>query len=76
MYIPYPQIYVMSKQAIERYCREEGIPLKPLPDLIDSDEDVLAWPRQVVQAVRGALTALRPSRQPLPGVAQSSAVAK
>ena len=68
--------YVANKRAMERYCREEGIPAKPLPDLIPNDADVLAGVRRVVQAVRGALTALSLSRRRLTGVALPGAGAK
>jgi hypothetical protein len=36
--------YVVSQRAQERYYREEGIPAKPLPDLVSND-DVLARAR-------------------------------
>jgi hypothetical protein len=68
--------YVASQRAQERYYREEGIPAKPLPDLIPNDADVLAGVRRVVQAVRGALTALSLSRRRLTGVALPGAGAK
>jgi hypothetical protein len=61
--------YVASQQAQERYYREEGIPARRLTDLVPNDADVLAGVRRVVQAVRGALTALSLSRRRRPGVA-------
>jgi hypothetical protein len=63
-------------KAMEQYYREEGLPAKCLPDLVPNDAVVLARVRLVVQAVRGALTALSPSRRRRPGVAQPGAGAK
>ncbi len=49
---PNPVIFIVSRWAMERYCREEGIPVRPLPDLVPYDEDVLAGVRSLLRAVR------------------------
>jgi hypothetical protein len=52
--------YVASQRAMERYCREEGIPAQPLPDLVPNDADVLGGGRGLLRAVRRLLTWRRP----------------
>ena len=54
---PDPSIFVINKQAMEQYCREEGIPARHVPDLVSKDDDVLAGVRGFVQSVRRVLAA-------------------
>ena len=73
---PNPVIYVMSKKAMEQYCRQEGIPAKRLPDLVANDDDVLAGVRHLVRTVRRVLALRRPVGRPQPRGAGQGVVAK
>jgi hypothetical protein len=66
--------YVANKRAMERYCREEGIPAQPMPDLVSNDDDVLAGVRHVLRAVWRVLTLRRISgRRKLDAAGQGGA---
>ena len=72
---PDPSMFVINKQAMEQYCRAEGIPARHVPDLVSNDDDVLAGVRGFVQSVRRVLARRKSLEVRLPR-AEQGAIAK
>ncbi len=69
-------IYIASKNAMEKYFHDEGIPVKCLPDLVPNDGDVLEGARHFLRAVRRVLATRQPVEQYQPRGAGQGALAR